>query len=93
MEIEIGENIIILEDEIKMKHLKVLYPIFKKIETGELSEILIIENAISTLFVSLNWENDKAKLSEFIDNLWMDWINILSENVGKIMNQIQGKKK
>lgn len=93
MEIEIGENIIILEDEIKMKHLKVLYPIFKKIETGELSEILIIENVISTLFVSLNWENDKAKLSEFIDNLWMDWINILSENVGKIMNQIQGKKK
>lgn len=93
MEVKIKENILILETEIKMKHIRILFPLFKNLENWNINEIEILDKVIDCLFISINWENDKTKLKEFMDNLDFDWIEQLSLIIWEIMQKLQDKKK
>jgi hypothetical protein len=93
MEVKIWENTLVLEDKIKMKQIRVLYPLFKDLESWKIDEISILDKVIEVLFISLDWDTSKEKLKEFMDNLELEWIEQLTEIIWKTMDNLNGKKK
>ena len=93
MEVKIWENTLVLEDKIKMKQIRVIYPLFKDLENWKIDEMSILDKVIEVLFISLDWDTSKEKLEDFMDNLELDWIEQLSEFIWKTMDNLNGKKK
>ena len=89
--LQIWDDILVLDDEIKMKHLKVLYPLMQN--WNSLNEIELVCKVVETLWISINWDKDKIKILDFIDNLTIENIEILATVIWKILDWLNGKKK
>ena len=86
---EIENHKIEIEEEMKMKHLRAIYPVIKNIENQNEIELLYI--LARTLFISFDWENDVKKFEYFIDNLWTQHIELLSKEIMGVYSNTEKK--
>ena len=84
-EFKLWKNNFVFEDDIRMKHLRVLMPYIKKMEAKEISEIDLVCEASKIFFVSMNWENNLEKFSEELDNLKFTEVTEFSEKISEII--------
>lgn len=86
---EIENHKIEIEEEMKIKHLRAIYPFIKNIDNQNEIELLYI--LARTLFISFDWENDVKKFEDFIDNLWTQHIELLSKEIMGVYSNTEKK--
>lgn len=85
---ELNERKIEIEAEMKMKHLREIYPVIKN---GAENEIELLYTLAETLFISIDWENDKKKFKDFIDNLWTKDLPKFSQEIMSVYQDNEKK--
>lgn len=91
MEFKIGNDTFILEDELKMKHLRKLSDVFTKLESDPFNSMIKI---LMEVMVSFNWNPDKTVMEKAIDEYTLDQSTELVTKVSEIVvKQTEDKKK
>lgn len=86
---ELDNHKIEIEEEMKMKHLRAIYPVIKNVENQ--NEIELLYTLAKTLFISFDWENDVKKFEDFIDNLWTKHVEVLSKEIMGVYSNSEKK--
>lgn len=83
-----GKNIN-YESDIKMKHMRSMYPFLQEVESDSINAIVEISKII---FIDLEWDKDVKKYLDFLDDLSIPDMNKFMDFIWKIIAESSKKK-